>query len=550
MIKRATALSFLMVCFLAFTSVNAEQTVGLFVYDSTAAYEGYTLLVPKYSNVTYLIDNSGRVVHTWNSNYRPGVFGYLRENGNLVRAGSMGCIYVGGGAGIVQEYEWDGALIWEFEYCNEQYVQHHDIEPLPNGNVLLVAKEWKSDTAAIAAGRDPRLLNEPYLWPGFIAEVQPVGTDSGIIVWEWHVWDHLIQDYDSTKENYGVVEDHPELMDINYSAQGGSYLGIPDWNHFNSVDYNEVLDQIIISLRNQCEVWVVDHSTTTEEAAGHTGGNSGKGGDLLYRWGNPASYRAAPYSERQLFYQHDAQWIKPGYPGEGNILIFNNGEQRPGGHASSVDEIVPPVDSMGNYYLEPDSAYGPEEPIWTYMDEIPTSFYAHHISGCQRQPNGNTLICDGPMGNFFEVSPDTEIVWQYINPVLASGPMMQGDTIPPGWYGLANQVFKIRRYAPDFPGFQGHQLIPGDPIETYPDNINDLVIDYEINTVTLNWTPIFNPLVIYYIYLSDDPGSTFSQVDTISDTIWSTVEALDRRFYRVTFEVAPYSPNPSEFILK
>ena len=137
---------------------------------------------------------------------------------------------------------------------------------------------------------------------------------------------------------------------------------------------------------------------------------------ILYRWGNPQAYQAGTTSDQKFFGQHDASWIEPGCPGEGNILVFNNGLYRPTGKYSSVDEIVPPVDNNGNYYLEPDSAYGPAVQTWIYTANPPTSFYSSGISGAQRLPDGNTLICNGEMGKIFEVTPEGATVWQYTSP--------------------------------------------------------------------------------------------------------------------------------------
>ncbi|NNE44241.1 MAG: T9SS type A sorting domain-containing protein, partial [Gemmatimonadetes bacterium] len=358
----------------------------------------------------------------------------------------------------VQRLDWDGNLLWEYVYSDSTKRHHHDIAALPNGNVLVLAWELKSTTEAIAQGRDPLLLFQQELWPEHIVEVQPVLPDSGVIVWEWHVWDHLVQDYDSTRANFGVVADHPELIDINF-LNGG--LSVADWLHANAIAYNEELDQIAISLNSWSEVWIIDHSTTTAEAAGHTGGNSGKGGDLLYRWGNPEAYDRGTATERKLYRQHDVQWIPEGSPGAGNLLVFNNGWERPEGAYSSVEEIQTPVDSLGNYApLAPGVPHGPASTVWTYTATPPESLYASFISGAQRLPNGNTLICEGaPSGTLQEVDPSDSLVWIYVNPVNSGGPMVQG-TVPTG-----NLTFRTIRYAPEFPGLAGRDLTPGLPVE-------------------------------------------------------------------------------------
>jgi hypothetical protein len=171
----------------------------------------------------------------------------------------------------------------------------------------------------------------------------------------------------------------------------------------------------------------------------HWGGNSGKGGDLLYRWGNPQAYGSGSSTDQQLFAQHNARWVESGLPGYGHILIFNNGQGRPEGDYSSVDEIVPPVNSDGSYTFTSGAAYGPTMPLWSYTATPPTDFYAQNISGAQRLPNGNTLICQGPDGLFFEVTASGEKVWEHD-------------------YGGA--IFRVEQYSPDYAGFNGTDLAP------------------------------------------------------------------------------------------
>jgi Spy/CpxP family protein refolding chaperone len=165
------------------------------------------------------------------------------------------------------------------------------------------------------------------------------------------------------------------------------------------------------------EFWIIDHSTTKAEAVGHRGGKSDKGGDLLYRWGNPRAYRAGTKADQKLFAQHNAHWIPKGLPGAGHILVFNNGSGRTDGSYSSVDEIALPVDAQGRYEYKAGVAFGPDKPVWSYTAPEKTDFYSFFISGAQRQPNGDTLICSGANGIVFEVTPEKEIVWQYTNPV-------------------------------------------------------------------------------------------------------------------------------------
>jgi hypothetical protein len=466
--------------------------VGLFT-DDARAWDGYTLFAPKHYTTTYLINNEGLQVHKWTGSlYEPGQSAYLLDNGDLLRAAMIkGPLSTGGGeGGRVEEFNWDGNLVWELDYSTAPEMQHHDIHILPNGNLLMLVVEKRTYAEALAAGfdpakLDPQIQSQGYMLPDSVVEIKPTFPKGGTVVWRWRVWDHLIQDYDPTKANYGSVAAHPELIDAD-----GTESQIPAfWNHMNSIDYNAAFDQILLSVRGNSEVWIIDHSTTTSEAAAHTGGKSGKGGDLLYRWGNPIAYKAGTKSDQRLYQQHDAEWIPAGYPGAGNITVFNNGLGR---KYSTIDEFTPPVDASGNYARAAGTAYGPTGFTWTYKATPPESLYSEAISGAQRLPNGNTLIDDGVHGTFTEVTTAGEIVWKYINPVVKTGPLAQGDAIPedPARAGeYMNAVFRVYRYGADYPGLAGRDLTPGLPVELYPGKSLYLptIMSREDDDVVLTW---------------------------------------------------------------
>ncbi|MFA5102922.1 MAG: aryl-sulfate sulfotransferase [Candidatus Thermoplasmatota archaeon] len=499
---------------LSVTSLALPQHILVHHPGGLDPLAGQILFSPVYSSYTYLIGRDGVVNHTWSSSFFPGQAVYWLGDGTILRTIRVGVGPGGGGAGGgIQKVKWDGTVVWDFRYNTDGYLSHHDIEPLPNGNVLMIAWETKTYAEAVAAGRNPNTLISTVFMPDHLIEVRPTGPTSGEIVWEWHAWDHLIQDYDPSKENYGVVADHPELVDINFGVLP-DILGV-DWLHTNSVDYHEEFDQILLSVHHFNEIWVIDHSTTTAEAAGHSGGNSGKGGDLLYRWGNPLAYRAGALGDQQFFGQHDATWIDPGCPGEGNILVFNNGASRPVTPYSSVDEIIPPVDATGHYLSEPGSAYGPVSPLWRYTGDPLTSFYASYISGAQRLADGNTLICDGSAGRFFEVTMEKELVWEYINPYPLQG---------------TNDVFKICYIPPGSPQHQVPNLDctgslawrwvrPGEMV-TGSFQIQNIggagsLLNWSINLSSLEWgTWSFTPSV--GVGLSPGDGAVTVQVSVVA----------------------------------
>ena len=355
------------------------------------------------STTVQLLDNTGAVVHAWTGSLPS--LGAVRvlPDGSLLRDVVVNTtIPLPGITGGVQRVAFDGTVLWDYRHSGAAYSSHHDLKPLPNGNVLLIVWERKSAAQAFAAGRDPALLTGASFYPDAIVEVQPVSPTTGVVVWEWHTWDHLVQDFDPQAANYGDVAAHPELLDINYPPV---VLANGDWTHANGIDYEPSHDWIVLSCRERSEILVIDHSTTTAQAAGHTGGRWGKGGDLLYRWGNPAAYRAGAAADQRSFFQHCPRFIPPGVPGAGNLTLFNN-DYGPG--VSAVFELQLPLDAQGNFVLGPGGRYGPDAPAWSFSAP---GFFSPFISSAERLPNGNTLVCSGVQGVLFEVTPDGQVPW-------------------------------------------------------------------------------------------------------------------------------------------
>ena len=475
--KRILLFAFLFSSYLA----SSQNTVGLLSYDITRSYQGYTMIYPHNQPNVYLLDNCGEIVHTWTDedNFRPGNTAYLRDDGSIVKckrdkdSTAMNPIWAGGGGQFVEVRSWDNDLIASFDLNNETARLHHDIAPMPNGNILMISWENKSREEAIAAGRDTALLNQQNLWPEMILEWNP---DMDSIVWEWHAWDHLVQDFDDTKENFGSVSENFRLINLNYDTNDGA----SDWMHANALDYNEELDQIMISIPTFSELWVIDHSTTTEEAAGHFGGNSNHGGDLIYRVGNPMAYNRGDAGDQILFYQHDTHWanefLEDFDPNYGKIVCFNN---RVGEDYSSIEIFQSSYTMYESDYETFQNAFPPFEfdGTRTYPDSTPFAFHSTGLSSAQYLPNGNLLTCSGRQGYIVELTPNNDIVWEYVTPRIGVNPATQGDTL-----ALNNNLtFRAFRYPIDYSAFDGKDLEPKGWIELEP---NEDWCDRLVSTTT------------------------------------------------------------------
>jgi hypothetical protein len=143
-------------------------------------------------------------------------------------------------------------------------------------------------------------------------------------------------------------------------------------------------------------------------------------GAIKWRWG-----------PGEIAHQHDANMLD-----NGNILLFDNGAHRKvsWGCFSRAVEVNPQSKKIE----------------WEYRDETCQDFFSFQCGGARRLPNGNTVICETAKGRFFEVTPEKEVVWEYVNPFWD----------PHHVYGSNNMAYRVYRYAPDYLGLKGKDLDP------------------------------------------------------------------------------------------
>ena len=319
----------------------------------------------------------------------------MMPGGTIFRSVQNNNTLVGGGVtGRMQKVDYNGTLLWNYVYSSSSYVLHHDHCILPNGNVLVICYEVKTPADVTAAGGNTAIT----VWSEKIMEWEPVGTNSVNVVWEWHLWDHLVQNTDPTKPNYySQIVDHPELLNINYAFK-------KDWLHMNGIDYNPTLDQIALSSHNLNEWYIIDHSTTTAEAASHSGGLAGKGGDFLYRWGNNAAYQGG--GTNVLNVTHDAHWVRENCPNAGYLAGVNNKGLTSPTNKTTADQIGTPRSGL-NYTIVPANPFTPA----SYDARMVSSGYTSNMGSVEEYPNGNQLFCLAVPGLVYEVNSGGTTLW-------------------------------------------------------------------------------------------------------------------------------------------
>jgi len=510
--------------FLIQWSFAQPTTVGL-LYQDTNATEAYTLFSPQRNNEVYLVNNCGEKIKQWSFTELPGATCYLLQNGNLLRAGKD----------MIEIRDWNNNLIWSYGTTAHGINQHHDICPLPNGNILCLATETLTLAQITAEGRNPAITASNFKLDTII-ELQPVGANDANIVWEWKFSDHLIQDFDVTKFNYGNVTNHPELIDINYDNSNAS-----DFTHCNSIDYNPDLDQILISARHLSEIIIIDHSTTTAEAASHSGGNSNHGGDFLWRWGNPETYKQGTPADRKLFLQHDAKWVENDYLDRGKITAFCNGAPGSSQTYSSVVMIQPEI--IGGVYIKSDNKFKPENYDWSWSGSIlGITLNEAIMSGTHALPNGNMIISETSLGRVSEITKSGTVLWSYRNPtgaIVGGVPQIYSQFSDPAGQ---NAYFRAEKYLPDYAGFSGHDLRSVTGILENQNSVSQRCVDLSTKEFDSDTIFALNPARHEIVFNKSFEADSIAIYDMNGRLVYNT-----NSFFGDKIEV---SLNPSVYILQ
>lgn len=368
---------------------NVPYIVEELVDDS-----GYILAIENGGTTCYLIDHEGNKLKTWTFTDALGQDVELLPDGTLMGLFKKAdaTIGFGGQSGLIRQIDQNNNVIWEYVLSSDTEITHHDLEVLPNGNVLVLV--WERITNAEAQEQGFQMTSD--VFPEKLVEINPA-TDA--IVWEWRSWEHIVQNVNPDVDTFGDPETNKHKINILYNDNSTThpFIANGDIMHANGLNYLPERDLIALSINFYSEVWLIDHSTTTAEAGTGTGGTFNRGGDLVYRFGNQKVY-GNPSASAVLDFNHHPTFINN--DGQLSVLIFNNNDI--GGQSRAMEFLMPALSASTDPGQIPDI-------IFDFSD--PDLFFPR-VGSAQRLPNGNTLICEGDYG-FWEVNASGQIVWKY-----------------------------------------------------------------------------------------------------------------------------------------
>jgi hypothetical protein len=388
---------------------------GTTIYYPEKCYNSYILYDGR-DGRSFLIDMNGSIINTWPYTGFPCEMIDPRMNNEI--QGHVICqkepeIY---SCETLLVVDWDSNIVWQWgeKAPGGKARQNHDLAPLPNGNILMVVflESDLPELAAIPVDSDQAIYE--------------VNRD-GEIVWKWISSEHI--------EELGFSGDKRDLLFSKKSRPRSSIFVINDMQPlgpnkwYDQGDERFHPDNIMIDSREGSFIAII------EKQSGKIVWRMGPEYAASYDYSKASFTGKFPRPVDSICGQHDAHMIPQGLPGEGNIMVFDN--QGAAGFPPIYLNMFP-----GSRVLEIDPTT--EEIVWQY-DASRTgrpfwTFFSSFISSARRLPNGNTLIDEGMHGRFFQVTPDGEIVWEYVNPYF--GKWADHDVESGG--SLSNYAFRAQ----------------------------------------------------------------------------------------------------------
>ena len=375
------------------TSALAYPTVvgeGMTI-SKPGAQPGYVIFAAP-DGAVYAVDARGQVARKWTSPEPGTELGYTRPlpDGNLLgrlqKRAADGSLAETGGADIFEMTQ-AGRVVWK--YSDATRMLHHDQERASDGTTLIAcSKEIRVPAISKSSLKDDCAI---------------VVDRSGKIVWEWQTADHF--------DELGLTPEARTMIAAGREVKGGW-----DWAHVNAAspippgtglnDPRFRPGNVMISFRNLNIIVVVDRDS-----------------------------KKIVWQDNITIGQHNVHMIPPGVPGTGHVLVFDNGGIPPNANPqrafARANSRVLEIDPLGGTIAWEYTAEKSGRPIWT--------FFSQFISSAQRQPNGNTLICEGANGRIFEVTPAGDIVWEYVNPFantsagIRTNQVFRAAKVPESW---------------------------------------------------------------------------------------------------------------------
>ncbi len=368
---------------LPYTSVTDEKVSGgpsgVIVYDRERAWPGYNLYFDRMKTRALLLDMEGKVVHRWSAvqtGEHGWEFGILLENGDLVTfAEDMETLRL----------DWNSVVLWR-----KLRPVHHEVCRLPDGTFYVIGREMQPYRGLLV--KFPVMIH--------------MGAD-GDEIDRWSTFEHLdeIKRTFDTRSFIDTILDKleaageeaaaAETLDARLLRLDQMNTDVYDYLHMNTIallpdtpagrrDERFAEGNLLICLRNVNQIAVLDKDTKR----------------ILWVWG-----------EGELEWPHHPTMLE-----SGNILVFDNGVVRKYSRVIEVDPLTGAIE-------------------WEYKGDPPGSFYTMTRGSAQRLPNGDTLICESNKGRVFEITPEGEIVWEWLNPNLVEDRRVQ--------------VYRMLRYPPE-----------------------------------------------------------------------------------------------------